>query len=149
MAGRHSGARWTKVYGENAAVQRCRNHKARNVLDHLPENQRAHAKLVIKAAFNVEEAGKGAEKLRQYAADLERGGWTSAAGSLREGLDELFTVNALGLPSALRRCLGTTNLLDSAHSGTLREAASRDHLAQRRDGGALGGGGDGGDGKAF
>ena len=27
-------------------------------------------------------------------------------------------MNALGLPSALRRCLGTTNLLDAAHSGT-------------------------------
>jgi putative transposase len=106
------------VYGQNATVQRCRNHKVRNVLDHLPQNKRAHAKLVLRAAFNIEDAGKGAEKLREYAADLERGGWSSAAGSLREGLEELFTVNALGLPSALRRCLGTTNLLDAAHSGT-------------------------------
>jgi len=106
------------VYGPNAAVQRCRNHKVRNVLDHLPLKQRAHAKLVLRAAFNVEEAGKGIQKLRDYAADLERGGWNSAAGSLREGLDELFTINTLGLPSALRRCLGTTNLLDAAHSGT-------------------------------
>ena len=106
------------VYGTSATVQRCRNHKVRNVLDHLPKNKRAHAKLVLRAAFNIEDAGKGAEKLREYAADLERGGWSSAAGSLREGLEELFTVNALGLPSALRRCLGTTNLLDAAHSGT-------------------------------
>ena len=100
------------------AIQRCRNHKVRNVLDHLPKNQRGHAKLVLRAAFNMEDSGKGAEKLRQYAADLERSGWSSAAGSLREGVDELFTVNALGLPSALRRCLSTTNLLDAAHSGT-------------------------------
>jgi transposase-like protein len=106
------------VYGRNAAVQRCRNHKLRNVLDHLPEKQRAHAKLVLRAAFNLEEAPKGIEKLRQYAADLERGGWSSAAGSLREGLEELFTVQALGLPRELRRCLATTNLLDAAHSGT-------------------------------
>ena len=106
------------VYGQNAAIQRCRNHKVRNVLDHLPKNQRGHAKLVLRAAFNMEDSGKGAEKLRQYAADLERSGWSSAAGSLREGVDELFTVNALGLPSALRRCLSTTNLLDAAHSGT-------------------------------
>jgi transposase-like protein len=106
------------VYGAHSTVQRCRNHKVRNVLDHLPEKQRAHAKLVLRAAFNLEDAGKGVERLRQYAADLERAGWSSAAGSLREGLEELFTVNALGLPSALRRCLGTTNLLDAAHSGT-------------------------------
>jgi transposase-like protein len=106
------------VYGKNAAVQRCRNHKLRNVLDHLPDKQRAHAKLVLRAAFNLEEAGQGIEKLQQYAADLERGGWSSAAGSLREGLEELFTVQALGLPRELRRCLATTNLLDAAHSGT-------------------------------
>lgn len=106
------------VYGANAVVQRCRNHKQRNVLDHLPDKQRAHAKLVLRAAFNLEDAGKGIEKLQQYAADLERGGWSSAAGSLREGLEELFTVQALGLPRELRRCLATTNLLDAAHSGT-------------------------------
>jgi transposase-like protein len=106
------------VYGHHAVVQRCRNHKLRNVLDHLPDKQRAHAKLVLRAAFNLEDAPKGIERLRQYAADLERGGWTSAAGSLREGLEELFTVQALGLPRELRRCLATTNLLDAAHSGT-------------------------------
>ncbi len=41
----------------------------------------------------------------------------SAAGSLREGLSELFTINRLGLPPRLRKCLGTTNLIDSTHSG--------------------------------
>lgn len=106
------------VFGQKAVVQRCRNHKTRNVLDHLPEKQRAHAKLVLKAAFNLEDAGRGIEKLRQYAQDLERGGWSSAAGSLREGVEELFTVQALGLPRELCRCLATTNLLDAAHSGT-------------------------------
>ncbi len=112
------------VYGQNAAVQRCRNHKLRNVLDHLPDKQRAHAKLVLRAAFNLEDASMGIEKLQQYAADLERGGWSSAAGSLREGLEELFTVQALGLPRELVRCLATTNLLDAAHSGT-RDSCAR------------------------
>ena len=106
------------VYGRHAAVQRCRNHKLRNVLEHLPDKQRTHAKLVLRAAFALEDASTGIERLRQYAADLERGGWSSAAGSLREGLAELFTVQALGLPRELRRCLATTNLLDAAHSGT-------------------------------
>ena len=43
--------------------------------------------------------------------------WPSAAASLREGLEEMFTINRLGLPSSLRRCLGTTNLIDATHSG--------------------------------
>ena len=48
-------------------------------------------------------------------------GWSghrpSAAASLREGLSELFTVNRLGLPKPLRRCLTTTNIIDSSHAG--------------------------------
>ena len=37
--------------------------------------------------------------------------------SLREGLSALFTVNRLGLPKPLRRCLTTTNIIDSSHAG--------------------------------
>ena len=44
----------------------------------------------------------------------------SAAGSLREGLAETFTVNRLGLPGALRRCLCTTNVIESPYSGVRR-----------------------------
>ena len=43
-----------------------------------------------------------------------------AAGSLREGLGELFTVSEIGLTPAPRRCLGTTNVIDNAHSGMRR-----------------------------
>ena len=50
--------------------------------------------------------------------------WPGAAASLREGLSELFTINRLGLPGALRRCLGTTNLIDNSHSA-LRERTRR------------------------
>jgi hypothetical protein len=50
--------------------------------------------------------------------------WPSASGSLREGLGELFTINRLGLPSQLRRCLGTTNLIDNSHSA-VRERTRR------------------------
>ncbi len=44
----------------------------------------------------------------------------SAAASLREGLAETFTVNRLGLPGALRRCLCTTNVIESPNSGIRR-----------------------------
>jgi transposase-like protein len=43
--------------------------------------------------------------------------YPSAAASLLEGLDELFTVNTMGLPKALTRCLCTTNIIESPHSG--------------------------------
>jgi transposase-like protein len=111
-----------QVFGDDNPVQRCRNHKVRNVLGHLPKDQRDQAKTTMKAAFKL-DANEGIAKLKQYASWLERD-WPSAAASLHEGLKELFTINRLGLPSSLRRCLGTTNLIDNSHSA-LRERIHR------------------------
>src|SRR5262245_19174736 len=102
------------VFGTDQPVQRCRNHKQRNVVSHLPKDQQAQARATLRAAFEL-EASEGIAKLQQYASWLERE-WPGAAASLREGLEELFTVNRLGLTSSLRRCLGTTNLIDNGHS---------------------------------
>ena len=111
-----------QVFGDGTPVQRCRNHKLRNVLGHLPEAQHEQARATFKAALKL-DVKEGTAKLEQYATWLERE-WPSAAGSLREGLDELFTINRLGLPSELRRCLGTTNLIDNGHSA-LRDRVRR------------------------
>lgn len=104
-----------QVYGRQNPVQRCRNHKRRNVLGHLPKDQHAQARATMAAAWKLPPE-EGIKKLEQYASWLERD-WPSAAGSLREGLAEMFTVNRLGLPPSLCRCLTTTNLIDSTHSG--------------------------------
>jgi transposase-like protein len=111
-----------QVFGEHNPVQRCRNHKLRNVVGHLPKDQHDQARATLKAAFKL-EADEGMSKIEQYASWLKRD-WPDAAASLREGLAELFTINRLGLPSALRRCLGTTNLIDNSHSA-LRERTRR------------------------
>jgi len=111
------------VFGPDNPVQRCRNHKLRNVLDHLPKEQHDQTKAALRAAFKLDaKAGQG--KLEQLAGWFERGGWSSAASSLREGLAEMFTLNRLGLPASLCRCLATTNLVDSSHSG-IREKTRR------------------------
>jgi transposase-like protein len=104
-----------QVYGANQPVQRCRQHKLRNVLGHLPKDQHDQARSTLKAAWKLVPQ-EGLAKLRQYAEWLERQ-WPSAASSVREGLEEMFTVNRLNLPASLRRCLGTTNLIDSTDSG--------------------------------
>lgn len=57
--------------------------------------------------------------------------YPSAAESLLEGLDEMFTINRLGPPSSLRRCLGTTNCIESPYSGV---RAKTGRLTRRRDG---------------
>ncbi len=103
------------VYGSKNPVQRCRNHKIRNVLGYLPDDQKDQVKCAMQAAFSL-EADKGKQKLKQLAKWLERE-YPSAASSLLEGLDEMFTINVLGLPKTLRRCLGSTNLIESPNSG--------------------------------
>jgi len=103
------------VYGSKNPVQRCRKHKVHNVLGYLPDDQKDQAKCAMRAAWSM-DAAKGKQKLRQLAKWLERQ-YPSAANSLLEGLDEMFTINALGLPKRLRRCLGTTNIIESPNSG--------------------------------
>ena len=104
-----------QVFGRQHPVQRCRNHKARNVVGHLPKELQAQARATMRAAWKL-EAKEGEQKLDQFARWLERD-HPSAAASLREGLGEMFTINRLGLPPRLRRCLTSTNLIDSTHSG--------------------------------
>jgi transposase-like protein len=104
-----------QVYGSGNPVQRCRNHKMRNVLRHLPKAKHDQASSAMRAAYKL-EAEEGKKRLEQLASWLQLE-HPSAAGSLREGLEETFTINRLGLPASLRRCLGSTNLIDSTHSG--------------------------------
>jgi transposase-like protein len=103
------------VFGTQHPVQRCRNHKIQNVMGYLPEELKDQVKAVMKAAYHL-PADEGLARLKQQARWLEQE-YPSAAASLLEGLEELFTINRLGLPPKLRRCLGTTNIVESPSAG--------------------------------
>ena len=103
------------VFGREQAVQRCRQHKIENVISYLPKELREQVKVVMRAAFRL-PAKEAIAKLEKQAQWLERE-YPSAAASLREGLEEIFTVSTLGVPSSLSRCLVTTNLIESPYSG--------------------------------
>src|SRR5713226_1943013 len=85
------------------------------VMGYLPEHLKDQVKAAMRGAFRL-SAGEGRARLEKQAEWLERE-YPSAAASLREGLEEMFTVNRLGLPASLARCLVTTNLIESPHSG--------------------------------
>jgi len=104
-----------KVFGPQHPVQRCRNHKIRNVCDRLPEEQKEQVKAAMRASYKL-EAKEGMRRLRKLVEWLEQES-PAAANSLREGLEECFTINRLGLPSSLHRCLATTNVIESPQSG--------------------------------
>ncbi len=104
-----------KVFGKGSPVQRCRRHKIRNVCDRLPDDLAEQVKSVMQAAYRLPWE-EGRVRLRKQAEWLE-GLHPDAAASLREGLEETFTINRLELSSSLRLCLASTNLIESPHSG--------------------------------
>lgn len=103
------------VFGREHPVQRCRQHKMENVMSYLPEHLKDQTKAAMRAAFRL-PAKEGMTRLEQQAEWLERE-YPRAAASLREGLTEMFTVSRLGLSPTLTRCLVSTNIIESPHSG--------------------------------
>jgi transposase-like protein len=103
------------VFGAQHPVQRCRAHKLRNVMDHLPQDQKGQVKSAMRAAWKLDADG-GIARMKKLAEWLERD-YRAAAASLREGLEECFTINRLDVPPSLHRCLASTNIIESPHSG--------------------------------
>lgn len=101
-----------KVFGDRALVQRCTLHKRRNVAGYLPVDQRDAVDKRLAIAFAQPDPAKGIKACRDLAGQLERD-HPDAASSLREGLDEMFTVARLGVPKRLRVSLTNTNCIES------------------------------------
>ncbi len=108
-----------EVFGTEQPVQRCRNHKVRNVLDELPKEQHGQALNLMRAAWKVKNSEEGEKRLEQLARFLERD-HESAARSLREGMQEMFTLQRLQIPESLHKCLATTNIIESPQGGVER-----------------------------
>jgi transposase-like protein len=106
-----------QMFGEAALIQRCQVHKMRNILDHLPDDQRASAQAVLTRAYGGTDVAKARRLLQDLARRLEDD-YPSAAESIREGLDETLTVLTLHLSDRLRRSLTTTNAIESLMSRT-------------------------------
>ena len=104
-----------KVFGSEQPVQCCRAHKLRNVLERIPKEDRHQVRAAMRAAWRLEWK-EGMAKLKKLSEWLEAD-YPAASSSLLEGLEECFTLNRLGLPASLHRCLATTNLIESPQSG--------------------------------
>lgn len=107
-----------RVFGEEQAVQRCRLHKVRNVVDQVPKELKPQVRSAMKAAYKL-SAREGMDRLKQQARWLEVE-HPDAAASLLEGLEETFTVNRLELPPSLHRCLTNTNVIENPNSALRR-----------------------------
>ena len=108
-----------QTFGTTAMIQRCQEHKRRNVLEHLPEDMQASVKRALKDAWTASDADLGRRQLQRLATSLQAK-HPGAAASLREGLEETLTVQQLGITGALQRTLRTTNPIENLNGSVAR-----------------------------
>jgi len=101
-----------EVFGQAALIQRCRVHKLRNVLEHLPKEKREQASWRLRGAWAKKTEAEAMKELRSCIQWLETIN-PQAAHSLEEGLDETLTVTRLNLDERLLRTVRSTNVLES------------------------------------
>src|ERR1700757_389455 len=100
---------------ENAAVVQA---LIDNVIGRLPKPLHASVRRALRQAWELDDAAKAERLLRNLARRLDQGA-PGVAASILEGLDEMLTVNRLGLPVKLRRSLACTNSIENM-MGTVR-----------------------------
>ena len=100
------------VFGDTALIQRCTLHKRRNIADHLPDKDKAWVDAKLVKAFGHPDPEQGLRNAKQLAAQLDKS-YPGAAASLREGLEEMFTVARLGIDGRLAKTLTTSNPVES------------------------------------
>lgn len=106
-----------QVFGSQALVQRCRVHKQRNVVEHLPEAKQDQAIWRLRAAWAKANSRDAEKELHAIVKWLD-GISPMAARSLREGLEETLTLQKLGINARLAHCLSSTNMIESCFSHT-------------------------------
>jgi putative transposase len=107
------------VFGKRTLIQRCQEHKRRNVLSHLPKRLHPSVSKMLRDAYASTTATVAKKRLLQLASRLADD-HPDAAASLREGLEETITVKDMKLPLALERTLATTNPIENLNGGIRR-----------------------------
>ena len=101
-----------ETFGAMALIQRCQEHKRRNVIDHLPEDMHASINRSLRDAWSSHDDQLARKQLLRLATSLQAK-HPGAAASLREGLEETLTLQDLGITGALYRTLRTTNPIEN------------------------------------
>jgi len=106
---------------DNCFIQRCREHKKRNIIDHAPEKMKVEVERRLNAAYAEQDYEKALALLNSFAKwadninpDMGR--------SVREGMEETLTVLKLGVSPYLYKTVYSTNPIESLNSSLERFA---------------------------
>jgi putative transposase len=111
------------VFGTNALIQRCIEHKIRNITDHLPKRHQGRIRRLLRAAWTMNDHKDAKQALIQVCKILKSINET-AEESLLEALEDTLTLHKLQAPKQLRDSLQTTNIIESWNY------VAKDHTAQ-------------------
>lgn len=104
-----------EVFGKEVFIQRCQEHKKRNITDHLDKAKRKEWRNRLAQAYGQPSYDRAKSALWGCVEDLRRIN-PSAAKSLLEGMEETLTLNRLKIPPSLWKTLSTTNALEGGFS---------------------------------
>jgi putative transposase len=100
------------VFGNNALIQRCIEHKIRNIMDHLPKRHQSRIRRQLRAAWTMNDH-KDAKQALTKVCKLLKSINETAEESLLEALEDTLTLHKLHAPKQLRDSLQTTNIIES------------------------------------
>jgi putative transposase len=112
LDGARALSRAIKDVFDEPLIQRCQQHKIRNVIDKLPDRLKQVTERRMRQAYHAESALKAEGELEQLARELDKT-HPGAAASLREGMTETLTILRLDVPPTLARTLHSTNPIES------------------------------------
>lgn len=106
-------------FGPNAAIQRCQEHKIRNVQAYLPRKYWDDVRKKMTAAYNEKTEKAACARLMSLRSELipiSEG----AVNTLTEGLIETLTIHRLNVVGSLKKALRTTNAIESTFASVRR-----------------------------
>jgi transposase-like protein len=107
------------AFGQDVAIQRCQEHKIRDIQGYIPVKLRQQFRDKLQAAYNERTESKACKRLAQIRLELSLIS-ENAVNSLTEGMSETLTLHRLGITGLLRKSLRTTNIIESAFSSVRR-----------------------------
>jgi len=104
------------VFEKECLIQRCQNHKKKNVTDYLPEHMRLTIRNAMSEAYNADSYETAKRLLLNIKSNLGKK-YPQAARSLEEGLEETLTLHKLKAHKEIRKSLSTTNPIENLNGG--------------------------------
>lgn len=100
------------TFGEQAAIQRCQEHKIRDVIGYLNKQQANIFRIKLQAAYNETSYQGASDRLQKVRRELQNIS-EKATNALTEGMEATLTLHRLGITGGVRESLRTTNIIES------------------------------------